>query len=397
MAQPKSGEAGRRLQPPDPAHPVGKLLRLPRPRREAAQGEAAAGHQGGRLRRAARRRPRHRARQAGRERADRAASPPTNPTQVMPPPQDRQEADAASRSTLLRKLDRAGRDVVACTGRSSRRSGRRSPDGQGRGLAAQPDRPLHPRPAGDAKACSPRRRPTGSTLLRRVTLDLTGLPPTPAEVDAFLADTVADAYEKVVDRLLQSPRYGEHMARFWLDAARYGDTHGLHLDNYREMWPYRDWVIKAFNRNKPFDRFVIEQLAGDLLPERDARPDRRHRLQPLPRHHQRGRLDRGGGLRPQRRRSRRHHRHGLPRPDGRLRPLPRPQVRPDHAEGVLPALRLLQQPRRQARWTATPPGIRRRQVRRAGGDRSWRRPNAWPAIASAEIAEVKRKMIADAG
>jgi mono/diheme cytochrome c family protein len=103
-------------------------------------------------------------------------------------------------------------------------------------------------------------------LLRRVTLDLTGLPPTPAEVDAFLADRSPSAYEKVVDRLLKSPRYGEHMARFWLDAARYGDTHGLHLDNYREIWPYRDWVIGAFNGNLPFDRFVVEQLAGDLLP-----------------------------------------------------------------------------------------------------------------------------------
>jgi mono/diheme cytochrome c family protein len=105
-----------------------------------------------------------------------------------------------------------------------------------------------------------------TTLLRRVTLDLTGLPPTPAEVDAFLADESPNAYEKVVDRLLQSPRYGEHMARFWLDAARYGDTHGLHLDNYREMWPFRDWVIKAFSENKPYDRFLTEQLAGDLLP-----------------------------------------------------------------------------------------------------------------------------------
>jgi hypothetical protein len=105
-----------------------------------------------------------------------------------------------------------------------------------------------------------------TTLLRRVTLDLTGLPPTPAEVDAFLGDVSPNGYEEVVDRLLHSPRYGEHMARFWLDAARYGDTHGLHLDNYREMWPYRDWVIKAFNQNLPYDRFVIEQLAGDLLP-----------------------------------------------------------------------------------------------------------------------------------
>jgi mono/diheme cytochrome c family protein len=105
-----------------------------------------------------------------------------------------------------------------------------------------------------------------STLIRRVTLDLTGLPPTPAEVDAFLADDAPNAFEKVVDRLLRSSRYGEHMARYWLDAARYGDTHGLHLDNYREIWPYRDWVINAFNANMPFDRFIVEQLAGDLEP-----------------------------------------------------------------------------------------------------------------------------------
>jgi len=108
-----------------------------------------------------------------------------------------------------------------------------------------------------------------ATLLRRVYLDLTGLPPTPADADAFLADAakgVDGAYEKAVDRLLDSPRYGEHMARFWLDAARYGDTHGLHLDNFREMWPYRDWVVRAFNADKPFDQFIVEQLAGDLLP-----------------------------------------------------------------------------------------------------------------------------------
>ena len=102
-------------------------------------------------------------------------------------------------------------------------------------------------------------------LLRRVCLDLTGLPPTPEEVEAFLADTSPQAWERVIDRLLASPRYGEHMARYWLDAVRYGDTHGLHLDNYREMWPYRDWVVRAFNDNKGWDAFMTEQLAGDLL------------------------------------------------------------------------------------------------------------------------------------
>ena len=105
-----------------------------------------------------------------------------------------------------------------------------------------------------------------ATLLRRVTYDLTGLPPAPADVDAFLADRAPDAYEKRVDALLQSPRYGERMAVPWLDAARYADTHGYHIDSHRVMWPWRDWVIGAFNRNLPFDQFTIEQLAGDLLP-----------------------------------------------------------------------------------------------------------------------------------
>ena len=118
----------------------------------------------------------------------------------------------------------------------------------------------------EARGLTPSPEADKTTLLRRVTLDLTGLPPTPTEVDAFLADRSAGAYEKVVDRLLRSPRYGEHMGRFWLDLARFGDTHGMHLDNYREMWPYRDWVIRAFNSNKPYDRFITEQLAGDLLP-----------------------------------------------------------------------------------------------------------------------------------
>ena len=104
-------------------------------------------------------------------------------------------------------------------------------------------------------------------LIRRVTFDLTGLPPTREEINQFLSDDSPTAYEHLVDRLLAKRQYGEHMARFWLDVARYGDTHGLHLDNFRQMWPYRDWVIQAFNQNMPFDQFTIEQLAGDLLPK----------------------------------------------------------------------------------------------------------------------------------
>ena len=107
-----------------------------------------------------------------------------------------------------------------------------------------------------------------------MTFDLTGLPPTPAELDAFEADTDANAYEKVVDRLLASPRYGEQMAVAWLDLARFADTHGYQKDRYRAMWPYRDWVIKQFNANQPYDQFVTWQLAGDLLPNatKEQRP-----------------------------------------------------------------------------------------------------------------------------
>lgn len=105
-----------------------------------------------------------------------------------------------------------------------------------------------------------------ATLLRRVTQDLTGLPPTLAELDAFLTDQSPDAYEKVVDRLLASPHYGERMALTWLDLARYADTHGYHIDSQRDMWPWRNWVINAYNTNLPYDQFTVQQIAGDLLP-----------------------------------------------------------------------------------------------------------------------------------
>jgi hypothetical protein len=104
------------------------------------------------------------------------------------------------------------------------------------------------------------------TLARRVSLDLIGLPPSPEVVEAFVKDDKPDAYERLVDKLMASSKWGEHRGRYWLDAARYGDTHGIHIDNYREIWSYRDWVIDAINKNMPFDQFTIENLAGDLLP-----------------------------------------------------------------------------------------------------------------------------------
>ena len=123
-------------------------------------------------------------------------------------------------------------------------------------LAALEARGLEPAPEADR-----------ATLARRASLDLTGLPPAPDAVHAFVNDPAPDAYEKYVDTLLASPAWGEHRARYWLDYARYADTHGIHFDNYREMWSYRAWLIKAFNQNMPFDQFTIESLAGDLLPQ----------------------------------------------------------------------------------------------------------------------------------
>lgn len=105
------------------------------------------------------------------------------------------------------------------------------------------------------------------TLVRRLSFDLTGLPPAPRDVEAFLADTTPQAYENLVDHLLASPHYGERMAMYWLDVVRFADTNGYHGDNHRDIALYRDYVIDAFNRNKPFDRFTVEQLAGDLLPD----------------------------------------------------------------------------------------------------------------------------------
>ena len=151
------------------------------------------------------------------------------------------------------------------TGPTSCQCGRRLPQGEGYAVGQKPDRYIHPRDAGIENVSSAKEAER-RTLLRRLSLDLIGLPPTPEEMDAYLADTSAAAYEKQVDRLLASPHYGERMAVPWLDAVRFADTVGFHGDQNQNVFPYRDYVIDAFNKNKPFDQFTIEQLAGDLLP-----------------------------------------------------------------------------------------------------------------------------------
>ena len=191
------------------------------------------------------------------------------------------------------------------------------------------------------------------TLLRRVTLDLTGLAPTASESAAFLADRSPDAYEKVVDRLMASPRYAEKQAIEWLDAVRYADTAGFHGDNPYPVWPYRDWVLNAIRDNKPFDAFTREQLAGDLLPGATRGSADRLRLQPPEPRVGRGRPAGEGIPREVRRRPRPHGQHGLDGQHARLRRMPRPQVRPVQGEGLLRDEGVLRRHQRARAWRAT--------------------------------------------
>jgi hypothetical protein len=175
---------------------------------------------------------------------------------------------------------------------------------QSRGLTLQPEAPPE-------------------TLIRRLTFDLTGLPPTPEEVASFVADHAKDskaAIDKLVTRLLTSPHYGERMAVDWLDMARYADSYGFQVDREREVWPWRDWVVKAFNDNLPYDQFITWQLAGDLLP--DPTDDSRHRLQPPTSAGERRRQRRGRVSRRVCRRPRPDRGHRLSRPHLRVRTLP---------------------------------------------------------------------------
>jgi hypothetical protein len=187
----------------------------------------------------------------------------TSETFVMPPPESNKKLTAAEKELLKRWIEQGA-------------------EYQNHWSFLPPQRPSLPKVANatwprnvidyfilarlEAEGLRPSPEAGKTTLIRRLTLDLTGLPPTPAEVDAFLADPSKDAYDKLVDRLLDSPHYGERMAVDWLDAARFADTHGYHIDSGRDMTRWREWVINAFNRNLPFDQFTIDQLAGDLLP-----------------------------------------------------------------------------------------------------------------------------------
>lgn len=183
------------------------------------------------------------------------------PDEIMPPPKSHKTLTVAQKETLKRWIEQGASYQRHWSLEPPLRS---APPGKGGG-GGPVDAFLENRLAGEKLALQPEAdRPT---LIRRVALTLTGLPPSPAEVTAFERDESPGAYEAMVDRYLASPRFGEEMARHWLDVARYGDTHGLHLDNERHIWAYRDWVVRAFNENLSYDQFTAWQLAGDLLPE----------------------------------------------------------------------------------------------------------------------------------
>ena len=251
------------------------------------------------------------------------------------------------------RVDRSGSASGSSIGHSWRRSRPPLPAVKDQRLASQCRLIPSCWPGSEQEGLQPSAEADRATLIRRVSLDLTGLPPTPQEIDDFLSDRSPKAYEKVVDRLLASPRYGERMAFRWLDAARYADTNGYQIDGEREMWRWRDWVIEAFNRNLPFDQFVIEQLAGDLLPN----PTLEQRIATAFNRNHRGNSE--DGLVPEEYAVE----YVVDRVDtvstvflGLTMGCARchnHKYRPLHAEGVLPALRLLQQHSRRTGGSPT--------------------------------------------
>ena len=329
-----------------------KCFRCHGPRRREAQGRLAA-RSPRRGARRARRPARDRSRRSGRERA-----------RLPGERRGRGAADAAARfgPGPAAARDRAARGAgssrvrsISRTGHSSLLSRRRCPpwaeaEASGRGTRSTSSS----WPSSSSGGWSRRPRKAGRSCCGGVSLDLTGLPPTPGELDACAVDRSPGAYERAVDRLLASPRYGERMALDWLDAARYADTNGYYTDLERHAWPWRDWVIRALNGNMPFDRFTIEQLAGDLLP---GATDDQKIATGFNRNHMvtnESGVDRRGVSRRVRGRPGGYDGHRLAGADRRLCPLPRSQVRPDHAEGVLRTLRLLQQ--RAGEGTGQGPG-----------------------------------------
>jgi hypothetical protein len=183
-----------------------------------------------------------------------------DPGERMPPPKSNRKLTAAQKETLYRWVAQGAK----FEGHWAFRPPARPPVPAVAGTTNPIDAFVHHRLAAEKLAPAP--EADRRTLIRRLALDLTGLPPTPEEVDAFVADTSPDAYGKLVDRLFASPHYGERMALPWLDAARYADSNGFQQDGDTSQWVWRDWVVKALNANMPFDRFTVEQLAGDLLP-----------------------------------------------------------------------------------------------------------------------------------
>ncbi|MBT3636126.1 MAG: DUF1553 domain-containing protein [Opitutae bacterium] len=181
--------------------------------------------------------------------------------EVMPPPESHKSLSGEEKSILRKWIESGAQYEGHWSFQAPQKQEVPKVDGAKNPIDAFLQNRLNREGLKTAKAAKP------ETLLRRVYLDLTGLPPTLAEVDAFLSDKSPNAWAKLIDELMNRETYGEHMARYWLDLARYADTHGLHLDNERSMWPYRDWVVRAFNQNLPFDDFTRWQLAGDLLAE----------------------------------------------------------------------------------------------------------------------------------
>ena len=200
----------------------------------------------------------------------------TDPDEVMPPPQSDKKLTAEQIATLKKWIAQGAKyeahwSLIAPVKPKVPESNADTPVRSDSGPADRSVRVTNPIDAFilarlQKNGLNPSPEASKTTLIRRVSYDLTGLPPTPVEVDAFLADNSPGAYEKIVDRLLASPRYGERMTRDWLDLSRFADTHGYHIDAGRDMSPWRDWVINSFNANQPFDQFTVEQIAGDLLP-----------------------------------------------------------------------------------------------------------------------------------